>query len=107
MANEIIFQCKSINNKNVRENELARLEKHEEELYFIIGEDRFNEKKRYYSDLETLNADFKKLEKIKEEMSKKPLEEEPVEEPVKEPVVIKKRKVLDKELLKKFNDIEE
>lgn len=70
-STEIIFVCKSINNKNVRANELAILEKHPEELYFVIGADNVNTKKRYYDDLKTLNEDFEKLVKMKEKMSEK------------------------------------
>lgn len=63
---EIIYVCKSTNNKNVRANELKILEKHPEELYFVFGESNENSKKRYYKDLETLNKDFEALKKIKE-----------------------------------------
>ena len=66
---EIIFVCNSINNKNVRANELKILEKHPEELYFVFGESNENSKKRYYKDLKTLNEDFEKLVKLKEKMS--------------------------------------
>ena len=54
-STEIIFVCNSINNKNVRANELKILEKHPEELYFVFGESNENSKKRYYKDLKTLN----------------------------------------------------
>lgn len=64
--NEIVFVCKSTNNKNVRANELVILEKHPENLYFIFGESNVAAKKRYYKDLETLNADFEALQKIKD-----------------------------------------
>ena len=62
-STEIVYRCNSINNKNVRANELNLLEKHEDELYF--GENNVNAKKRYYRDLKTLNQDFQALEKIK------------------------------------------
>lgn len=64
---EIVYVCNSINNKNVRANELKILEKHEEELYFTFGENNINSKKRYYKDLKTLNKDFEVLKKIKSE----------------------------------------
>lgn len=68
---EIIYICNSINNKNVRANELKILEKHPEELYFIFGENDINTKKRYYKDLQTLNEDYNELLKIKNSLSKK------------------------------------
>lgn len=67
---EIIFKCNSVNNKNIRANELKILEKHPEELYFIFGENRINTKKRYYENLEKLNKDFDKLKELKEKMEK-------------------------------------
>lgn len=66
-STEIIYVCESINNKNVRANELKILEKHEEELYFTFGESNANSKKRYYKDVKTLNKDFEALKKIKSE----------------------------------------
>lgn len=68
---EIVYVCKSTNNKNVRANELVILEKHPEELYFIFGENNVNAKKRYYNDLETLNEDFEALQKIKNSKNKR------------------------------------
>ena len=68
---EIVYVCKSTNNKNVRANELVILEKHPEELYFVFGENNVNAKKRYYNDLETLNADFEALQKIKNSKGKR------------------------------------
>ena len=65
---EIIFVCNSVNNKNVRANELKILEKHPEELYFMFGENNVNTKKRYYKDLETLNKDYNELLKIKADL---------------------------------------
>ena len=72
---EIIFVCNSVNNKNVRANELKILEKHPEELYFIFGESNENAKKRYYKDLKTLDKDFAALKKIKEDLENNNLEE--------------------------------
>lgn len=69
---EIIFVCNSVNNKNVRANELKILEKHPEELYFIFGENNVNTKKRYYKDLETLNKDYNELLKIKKNLENPP-----------------------------------
>lgn len=63
----IIYECDSINNKLVRENELNILEKHENQLYFVIGKDNVSAKKRYYKDLKTLNKDFEALKKLKEQ----------------------------------------
>ena len=65
MANEIIYVCHSINNKNVRDGELNILEKFPEKLYFQFGENNMNIKKRFYNDLETLNKDFENLLKLK------------------------------------------
>lgn len=67
-STEIIFVCNSVNNKNVRANELKILEKHPEELYFMFGENNVNTKKRYYKDLETLNKDYNELLKIKADL---------------------------------------
>ena len=67
MSNEIIYTCKSINNKNIRENELNILEKNEDGLFFVFGENRINAKKRYYNDLKTLNEDFNVLKKMQNE----------------------------------------
>lgn len=66
MANEIIMVCNSINNKNIRSNELNILRKHEDELYFEFGESEMNIKKRFYKDIETLNKDFERVKELKE-----------------------------------------
>lgn len=66
MAYEIIYECNSLNNKNVRQGELNILEKHEAQLYFEFGSDEMNKKKRFYVDVETLNKDFNNLLKLKE-----------------------------------------
>ena len=65
---EIVFVCNSTNNKNIRANELKILKKYPEELYFKFGESEQNAKKRYYNDLEILNKDFEKIQKIKKEI---------------------------------------
>lgn len=62
---EIVYVCNSINNKNVRANELKILEKYPDELYFVFGENNVNLKKRYYNDLKTLNKDYNEILKIK------------------------------------------
>lgn len=68
MIYDVVFVCDSVNNKNVRGNELAILRKVEDQLCFEFGESENNIKKRFYRNLETLNKDFEKLEKIKEKM---------------------------------------
>ena len=70
MAYEIIYTCRSINNKNIRRGELKILRKKEDELCFEFGESEMNLKKRYYNDLKTLKEDFSEVEKIKERESK-------------------------------------
>ena len=77
MASEIIYVCKSKNNKNVREGELEILRKFENSLYFEFGESEMNIKKRFYDDLETLNNDFNSLMALKSGEVKKIVEEEP------------------------------
>lgn len=71
MSNEIIYTCNSINNKNIRENELKILRKKEEELCFEFGESETNIKKRFYRNLNELNKDFKEVEEIKEKIDSK------------------------------------
>lgn len=67
---EVVFTCRSINNKKVRANELNILEKNEKGLFFVFGENNVNAKKRYYNDLKTLNEDFEQLKKIKDNLKK-------------------------------------
>ena len=73
MNNEIVFVCNSVNNKNVRANELVVLRKNEDQKYFEFGENENNIKKRFYNDVETLNKDFNELLKLKniEELAEK------------------------------------
>lgn len=71
MACEIIFKCNSINNKNIREGELKILRKNETGLYFEFGENEINKKKRFYKDIESLNKDYEKVLKLKNESDKK------------------------------------
>lgn len=75
MIYDIVYVCDSINNKNIRGNELNILRKVEGELYFEFGETENNIKKRYYKDVETLDKDFEKISKIKENLEKQ--KEEP------------------------------
>lgn len=75
MTNEIVFVCKSINNKNIRAKELNILRKFDERLCFEFGTDEMNIKKRYYENLKTLNEDYEKVLKIKEEVEKQEEEE--------------------------------
>lgn len=84
MGSEIIYTCKSINNKNVREGELEILRKHQDSLYFEFGESEMNIKRRFYKDAETLNEDFNALMMIKNGEAKTIIEEPKAEsvEPV-------------------------
>lgn len=69
---EIIYVCKSINNKNVRDNELKILRKsHDLKLCFEFGESEINLKKRFYDNEKTFEEDFKELQKIKKELEDK------------------------------------
>lgn len=72
MTSEIVYICNSINNKNVRGNELKILRKNIEELYFEFGESESNIKKRFYRNLDVLNKDYEAVERIKEELEAKP-----------------------------------
>lgn len=65
--NEIIFQCKSINNKNVRNGELKILRKCDNDnLCFEFGESEMNLKKRFYDNENDFENDFEALTKLKE-----------------------------------------
>ena len=77
MAHEIIYVCKSKNNKNVREGELEILRKFEDALYFEFGENEMNIKKRFYDDLETLEQDYNSLMALKNNEVKEIVPEEP------------------------------
>lgn len=76
MANEIIYVCKSKNNKNIRDGELNILRKSQNLLCFEFGADENNIKRRFYDDSKTLNEDFDALMKIKEGVKKEKKEEE-------------------------------
>lgn len=65
MANDIIYVCNCVNNRNVREGELEILRKFDDQKYFEFGENEMNIKKRYYKDLDTLNKDFNALMELK------------------------------------------
>ena len=84
MASEIIYVCKSINNKNVREGELEILRKYQDSLYFEFGESEMNIKRRFYKDAETLNEDYNALMMIKNSEAKTIIEEPKVEEVIEE-----------------------
>lgn len=94
MAYEIIFKCRSINNKNIREGELNILRKNENQLCFEFGENEMNIKKRFYKDLKTLNEDFSKLQKIKKQLEIKK------NEPEVEPEIESEEEITDAELEK-------
>lgn len=68
MNYEIIYECNSTNNKNVRANELKILRKFEDKLYFEFGDSENNIKKRFYNNVEVLNKDFQAIEKIKKHL---------------------------------------
>lgn len=71
MENEIVYVCNSINNKNIRGNELKILRKKEKELCFEFGESEVNIKRRYYKNEEELNKDFEEVKKIKTDIESK------------------------------------
>lgn len=70
MTNEIVYTCRSINNKNIRGNELKFLRKISDELCFEFGESQTNMKKRFYKDEKILDEDFEEVKKIKLKMEK-------------------------------------
>ena len=70
MNSEIVYVCHSINNKNIRGNELKILRKIEKELCFEFGESEKNIKRRYYKNREELNKDFEEVKKIKEKLER-------------------------------------
>lgn len=88
---EIVYVCNSINNKNIRANELNVLRKDEEKLCFEFGESESNIKIRFYRDLKTLNADYGKIEEIKRN-----LENEEVKVENEEDMEIKAEEAIDK-----------
>lgn len=64
---EIIYVCKSKNNKNVREGELKILRKStNNNLCFEFGENEMFLKKRFYDNEKDFKEDFEKLQKLKE-----------------------------------------
>lgn len=83
MAYEIVFECRSVNNKNIRNTELKILRKFEDKLYFEFGEDESNIKKRFYNDVKCLNEDFEQVQKIKEKLQKQENEENEENEEIK------------------------
>lgn len=68
MVYDIVYTCNSINNKNIRGNELKILRKIEDHFCFEFGESENNVKKRFYRNLEELNKDYEEIEKIKEKI---------------------------------------
>ena len=69
---EIVYKCKSKNNKNVRDNELKILRKNRTlGLCFEFGENEMNLKKRFYNDEKTFEEDFASLQKIKKDIEEK------------------------------------
>lgn len=69
---EIVYKCKSKNNKNVRDNELKILRKNRTlGLCFEFGENEMNLKKRFYNDEKTFEEDFALLQKIKKDIEEK------------------------------------
>lgn len=110
MNNEIVFVCNSVNNRNVRGNELVILRKNEDQKYFEFGENENNIKKRFYKDLGTLNKDFEEVSKIKENLNKQVNEQvseqesEQVEEPIiEESIELKEERKEYKKPYKKYN----
>lgn len=82
---EIIYTCKSINNKNVRRGELKILRKNKElELCFEFGESELNLKKRFYNNEKDFESDFAALSKLKEQDEKEDTKEEATEEKMEE-----------------------
>lgn len=79
MVYDIVYVCNSINNKNIRGNELKILRKLEDQLCFEFGESENNIKKRFYKDVETLNEDYSKIEEIKAKLEEKKVVEEEAE----------------------------
>lgn len=71
---EIIYVCKSINNKNVREGELKILRKsNKDSLCFEFGENEMFLKKRFYNNETDFENDFKKLQELKEKYENNPV----------------------------------
>ncbi len=68
---EIVFVCRSKNNKNVRDNELKILRKNKSlGLCFEFGENEMNLKKRFYDNEKIFEEDFAKLQEIKKKIEK-------------------------------------
>lgn len=83
---EVVFECHSLNNKNVRANELKILRKRTGEKAFEFGEDEKNIKVRYYNNEDLFEKDFKELQALKKSLeneTKKEKVEEYFDEPIK------------------------
>lgn len=64
---EVIYVCKSKNNKNVREAELKILRKStNNDLCFEFGANEMFLKKRFYNNEKDFKEDFENLQKLKE-----------------------------------------
>lgn len=102
---EIIYVCKSINNKNVREGELNILRKcNKDDLCFEFGESEINLKKRYYNNEKDFEDDFKALEKLRESDKSKNNKEEVTQETTQEVEKNKDEFKGDKARKPKYND---
>lgn len=74
---EIIYVCRSKNNKNVRDTELKILRKNKDVgLCFEFGENEMNLKKRFYNDKKTFEEDFAALQEIKKKLDKEQAEKQ-------------------------------
>lgn len=73
---EIIYVCKSTNNKNVREGELKILRKsRDNDLCFEFGANEMFLKKRFYNNEKDFKEDFENLQKLKEKYDNETKEE--------------------------------
>lgn len=69
---EIIYVCKSTNNKNVREGELKILRKNRDnDLCFEFGANEMFLKKRFYNNEKDFKEDFENLQNLKKQAESK------------------------------------
>lgn len=69
---EIIYVCKSTNNKNVREGELKILRKsRDNDLCFEFGANEMFLKKRFYNNEKDFKEDFENLQNLKKQAESK------------------------------------
>lgn len=93
---EIIYVCKSINNKNVREGELKILRKsNKDSLCFEFGENEMFLKKRFYNNETDFENDFKKLQELKEKYENNPVPKKSQDKEDKENITFEAEKVND------------